>query len=47
MSNPLIARFAGEPALIAESMSERFESCLAQAVAHPNFAGRFQYRSHR
>lgn len=38
MSNPLIARFAGEPALIAESMSERFESCLAQAVAHPNFA---------
>ncbi len=36
--NPLIARFAGEPALVDPSMAERFQSCLTQAIAHPDFA---------
>lgn len=36
-TNPLMARFAGEPALVEESMGERFESCLMQAAAQPDF----------
>lgn len=38
MTNPLIARFAGEPTLVAEQSAERFKSCLAQAAEHPHFA---------
>lgn len=37
-TNPLIAAFAGEPALVEPSMSDRFEACLREAVAHPHFA---------
>jgi len=36
-TNPLAARFAGEPALIERSMGERFESCLMQAAASADF----------
>jgi signal peptide peptidase SppA len=38
MSNPLFAGFAGVPALVHPEMSERFELCLREAVAHPDFA---------
>lgn len=38
MSNPLIARFAGEPALVDQHSVERFQSCLTQAATHPDFA---------
>lgn len=37
-TNPLLAAFAGEPTLVDASMAELFESCLAQAAAHPDFA---------
>lgn len=36
-TNPLAARFAGEPALIEPTMNERFESCLLQAAASADF----------
>lgn len=38
MSNPLIAQFAGGPALVEPTLRERFEMCLAQAAAHPMLA---------
>jgi signal peptide peptidase SppA len=37
-TNPIMARFAGEPALVEASLTERFESCLTQAAAHEDFA---------
>ena len=37
-TNPLIAAFVGEPALVEPAMAQRFESCLNQAVAHPDYA---------
>lgn len=37
MRNPLIARFAGQEALVEPSQTARFESCLIEAVAHPRF----------
>ncbi|ACL55632.1 S49 family peptidase [Methylobacterium nodulans] len=33
MSNPLLARFAGEPALVAPHARDRFEACLAAVMA--------------
>ncbi len=38
MSNPLIARFAGEPALVAENSAGRVQACLEAVAAHENFA---------
>lgn len=37
-TNPLMARFAGEPTLVSETAADRFNACLAQATAHPDFA---------
>lgn len=34
MSNPLIARFAGEPALVEPAQAARFEACLASLAGH-------------
>lgn len=35
--NPLIARFAGEPALIEPTASERFAACLSALAAHGDY----------
>jgi signal peptide peptidase SppA len=37
-SNPLIARFAGEPALIEPQGADRFRACLEAVAAHPHAA---------
>jgi signal peptide peptidase SppA len=37
VSNPLIARFAGEPALIEPMQVERFRACLEAVVEHGRF----------
>ena len=37
-TNPLMARFAGEPALVAEGLADRFQSCLEQASSNPHLA---------
>lgn len=37
-TNPLMARFAGEPTLVSEGMADQFNACLEQAAAHPDFA---------
>lgn len=34
MTNPLIARFADQPALVEPTQSSRFEACLTQVMAH-------------
>ncbi|WP_242137027.1 S49 family peptidase [Sphingomonas sp. TREG-RG-20F-R18-01] len=36
-TNPLMARFAGQEALVEPSQTARFESCLAEAIAHPRY----------
>lgn len=36
-TNHLIARFAGQEALVEPSQQTRFESCLAEAIAHPRY----------
>lgn len=36
--NPLLARFAGEPALVEPTLTERFEACLIQAASHEHSA---------
>lgn len=38
MSNPLIARFAGEPALMEPTQVERFRACLTALAEHPQAA---------
>lgn len=34
-TNPLISRFAGEPALVEPSQAAHFEACLSAVAAHP------------
>ncbi|AWN43160.1 S49 family peptidase [Methylobacterium durans] len=38
MSNPLLARFASRPSLVAPEMREWFEGCLTAAASHPRAA---------
>jgi len=37
-TNPLLAQFASEPALIEPAMQERFEACLNALAAHADYA---------
>lgn len=42
-TNPIAARFAGELSLVSPLHRDRFQSCLEQAVAHPDFAAVVQH----